>query len=547
MNPKRQGNEAQSAPDDSTIAIKRSGIAVVPGKPVPEKFDSLVLPGYEIVSLLGRGGMGFVFLARQSELERYVAVKMLSPKYGRDAETVARLHREAKALASLNHPSIVGCHDVVRDGDRLFVVMDYVPGQLSVGTLSKRYGPLPEHIAAKIVLETARALAYCLDKGIIHRDIKPSNLLVFHDCEDLPDTVEELLDDEQSRIMIADFGLAKTRDQGDADATYEGQVMGTPAFMSPEQAEGKQVDHRTDIYALGATFFRLLTGRNPFQADTPEEALRLRLTTDLPDVGQLNTKLSNACTTVLRKMTDRDPARRYQNYRELINDLNGLQENGGRRHRQYRLLSRRSLFVALTAITIPLVVWSVLARQPSDRNLSNSLRHWSGAEGAWELASPDDTSEHVMALVCQRPGVLLSLNHRVLPGSDVCFTIRLPGSGRVTASLRSDGQSAWEFQWSRTRAGEQVQAGPVDDLSPIDAGRLTDPSEWYKVRIRTSAGQVLLYLDEALVAYQRNNAITGPLEFGLELNEGHLVQIKDMRIISPQEREEIQASSGNSP
>jgi serine/threonine protein kinase len=548
MDPKSAASKVRM-PLDETVAIENPDSPAVPGQPVPLEFAALPLPGYRIVSLLGKGGMGLVLLARQLELDRYVAVKMLSPKFGRSKESLDRLHAEAKALASLNHPNIVACHDIVRDGERLLVIMDYVPGRLSVEELSEKYGALPETHAASIVRQTARGLSYCHGKGIIHRDIKPSNLLVFHDCDEAPDSVGALLAREHTRIMIADFGIAKSDQHADGDATVEGQVMGTPAFMSPEQAEGKAVDHRTDIYALGATFFRLLTGRNPFSADTPQEALKLRLTTDLPDIRDLDTSITDACAHVLGTMTARDPAERYQDYHELLDDLDTLvgRISAQRSTRSIRRRPKAKLwFAAILLALLAFAGWLLFAGKQTAPDLSTSLRYWSGADGAWQVAPPDDATEGTLALVCQIPGEMLTLDRPVPSGSDLRFSMRLPGTGQMVAAIISDGQRVWELQWTRDREGDQIRAGPVGKLSPFSAIGATQPTQWKAVRIRTSPSQVLLYLDETLADYQQTEALAGDLQLAFELREGHLVQFKDIRIISPEDRQDARSASERS-
>ncbi len=547
MTPERPGDEVR--PDlDETIVLGGSESMGIPGQPVPAEFESLELPGYEIVSLLGRGGMGVVFLARQMELDRCVAVKMLSPSLGRSEEGLRRLHIEAKALASLNHPNIVVCHDVVRDVDRVLVVMDYVPGRLSVLALSEHYGPIPEQHAASIIVQTARGLDYCHGKGIIHRDIKPSNLLVFHDRDGLPDSAAELLAHEHTRIMIADFGIAKTARHADAHSTADGQVMGTPAFMSPEQAEGKPVDHRTDVYALGATFFRLLTGRDPFEADTPQEALRLRLTTDLPDIRRLDTKITGRCGNVLSRMTARDPVDRYQNYQELIGDLDELAAATKPRRSRRLALGRPKPWTWLVAATLAglvLAAWFAFSAGQAGDNLSDSLQHWSGAVNAWSVAPPDDASVDVVALICQTSGEPLTLNRPIAAGSDVSFHMRLPGAGQFVASIASDSQPVWELQWSRGNAGEQLLTGLAGHATPVALKESTQPSDWYAVRLRTSPSQLLLYLNEVLVDYHQTDAVASRLELSFELKEGHLAQLKDVRIVSPEDREETSHSDGS--
>jgi len=219
--------------------------------------------GLEIMELLGAGGMGVVYKARQPGLDRHVALKVLSPKLTSDPEFVARFNREAKAMAALNHPGIVQVFDYGRDGDLCYLVMEFVDGQ-SLRDLMKSTR-LPPEEALKVVPKICEALGYAHSKGVIHRDIKPENILV----------------DRDGRVKIADFGLARILSgEGVASVTVSRVVMGTPGYMAPEQYQGMKVDHRADIYSLGAVFYEMLTGEVPigrFEAPSSRVQVDVRL------------------------------------------------------------------------------------------------------------------------------------------------------------------------------------------------------------------------------------------------------------------------------
>ena len=212
-------------------------------------------PQLDVLALLGKGGMGAVYKARQRELDRLVAVKILPPEIGRDPAFAERFTREARALARLCHPNIVTVHDFGRTGDGLFYfVMEYVDGvnlrqALQAGSMSPKE-------ALAIVPQICDALQFAHDEGIVHLDIKPENILV----------------DKRGRVKIADFGLAKLLGHAPVDVSLTGtrQVMGTLRYMAPEQMEGtKAVDHRADIYSLGVVFYELLTGELPIGRFAP--------------------------------------------------------------------------------------------------------------------------------------------------------------------------------------------------------------------------------------------------------------------------------------
>ncbi len=204
-------------------------------------------PELEILALIGKGGMGVVYKARQKRLDRLVALKILAPAFGQDPAFAERFHREARAMGMLNHPHIVAVHDFGQTNGLYYFVMEFVDGvnlrrPLEMGKLS------PEQALA-IVPQICDALQYAHNAGVVHRDIKPENILL----------------DKSGRVKIADFGLAKLTGQTqDVTLTGAGQVMGTPHYMAPEQLEHPQaVDHRADIYSLGVVFYQMLTGELP--------------------------------------------------------------------------------------------------------------------------------------------------------------------------------------------------------------------------------------------------------------------------------------------
>ena len=216
---------------------------------------------YEIAALIGAGGMGEVYAAHDTKLGRDVAIKVLPEKFARDAERLGRFQREAKLLASLNHPNIATIHGFEQSGDTHYLVMELVPGE----TLRERIardGALPTEEALTIARQIAEALeaAHNSEKGIIHRDLKPANVKVT----------------QEGRVKVLDFGLAKafaaepsTEDIANsptlsAAPTMQGVIMGTAAYMSPEQARGKAVTKATDIWAFGAVLYELLTGKQAF-------------------------------------------------------------------------------------------------------------------------------------------------------------------------------------------------------------------------------------------------------------------------------------------
>jgi len=270
-----------------------SAVAATEGSPsarfVPPKPSDLapLFPQLELLDLVGHGGMGAVYKARQKGLDRVVALKILPPEVGRDPKFADRFTREAKALARLNHPHIVTVHDVGRAGDYYFFVMEYVEGLNLREAI--RAGRLSPQEAMAIVPQICDALQYAHDEGIVHRDIKPENILI----------------DKKGRVKIADFGLAKLLRRGvdDLSLTQDRQVMGTPRYMAPEQMQGSaEVDHRADIYSLGVVFYEMLTGELPMGRFAPPS-----------QKVQVDVRLDEV---VLRAL-DAEPQRRYQQASEV--------------------------------------------------------------------------------------------------------------------------------------------------------------------------------------------------------------------------------------
>jgi predicted Ser/Thr protein kinase len=248
-------------------------------------------PQLEILELLGQGGMGAVYKARQPGLDRLVALKILPPEASRDSAFAERFTREARALAKLNHPNIVGVYDFGRSGPLYYFLMEFVDGVNLRQTL--RAGQLKPAEALKIVPQICDALQYAHEEGVVHRDIKPENVLL----------------DRKGRVKIADFGLAKLLGRAPADYQLTGaqQVMGTPHYMAPEQVERPlDVDHRADIYSLGVVLYEMLTGELPLgRFALPSEKVKVDVRLD---------------EVVLRALA-KDRERRYQHVSDIKTDV----------------------------------------------------------------------------------------------------------------------------------------------------------------------------------------------------------------------------------
>jgi len=250
-----------------------------------------------VESLLGQGGMARVYRARQTNLERIVAVKILPPYYAADPAFVERFKLEAKALARLSHPHIVIVHDAGEDDGRLYIIMEYIAGG-NLRDLMDHVIPLRE--ITRIIREVAGALTYAHHQGIIHRDVKPVNVLM----------------DTNKRAVLSDFGIAKMMATS-AAMTRSGAGVGTPEYMSPEQCRGGAVDNRADIYALGVMLYEMLTGHTPFEADNYTALAHSHIYEAPTPPSQLNPRISPAVQAVVMKALEKDPADRFQQATEM--------------------------------------------------------------------------------------------------------------------------------------------------------------------------------------------------------------------------------------
>ncbi|HLN80555.1 MAG TPA: protein kinase, partial [Thermoanaerobaculia bacterium] len=274
---------------------------------------------YRIVEALGRGGMGEVYAAEDTKLGRRVALKLLPQEMAADTERLRRFQREAQALALLNHPNLVTIYAVEEAAETHFITMELVEGK-TLGELTPPRGwPIREFLRLAIPLADAIGTAHL--RGIIHRDLKPANVMVGSD----------------GRVKVLDFGLAKLKqeDVGSAEVsamtttaqlTAKHSVFGTAAYMSPEQAEGHPLDHRTDIFSLGIVLYELATGRRPFQGDTAVSVISSILRDSPPPPAQVNPDLPGDLDRIIGHCLAKDPARRYQSALDVRNDLQELQQ-----------------------------------------------------------------------------------------------------------------------------------------------------------------------------------------------------------------------------
>lgn len=258
--------------------------------------------GYEILSRIGQGGMATVFLARQNSMNRQVALKVLPLHFMTDDTYLQRFEREVKIVSQLEHRNIVPVYDYGEHEGQPYIVMRYMPAG-SVDDILQR-GAMPLDQVKSIVNQIAPALDYAHSKEVLHRDLKPSNVLM----------------DDGGGAFLTDFGIARIASEQASGITTQG-VVGTPSYMSPEQAQGKDIDGRSDVYSLGVMLFEMATGRRPFEADTPYSIAVMQVTTNPPAPRAYNPDIPGSVERVILKSLKKSPDDRYQNAVELSQAL----------------------------------------------------------------------------------------------------------------------------------------------------------------------------------------------------------------------------------
>src|SRR5256884_4101328 len=274
--------------------------------PAPDRlfldFRSAVAGGYSLERELGRGGMGVVYLAREVRLDRPVAIKLLPPSKASDPQLRERFLREARTAAKLSHPNIIPIHAVEEIGGFVFFAMAYIEGETLTERVRRR-GPLAPSEASRVLRDVAWALAYAHGQGVIHRDVKPDNILL----------------ENNGRVLVADFGIASVV-AGAGGLTSEG-VIGTPEFMSPEQALGEVVDARSDLYSLGLVGFFALSGTLPFEGEKATEVLAKQVTEPAPPLASVAPGVPRRIAQAIDRCLSKDPADRPasgENVAELL-------------------------------------------------------------------------------------------------------------------------------------------------------------------------------------------------------------------------------------
>lgn len=378
--------------------------------------------GCEILEVLGHGGMGIIYKARQKSLDRVVALKVLAPKFADDFNFVARFQREARAIARVNHQNILAVYDVGSEDNIHYMIMELIDGESLAETQDGVAGPLKMEDASNFVTQAAQGLEAAQAAGVTHRDIKPENLMVT----------------KKGIVKVSDFGLAKDADSG---ATSTDAVMGTPAFMSPEQCDGKKVDGRTDIYSLGATFYKLATGRLPFEAETAMSMMYRHKHEALVPPKEVTPSIPTAISDMIIKMMAKKRENRFQNMTEVLEALQNANQESAPGPSQS-------------------------ARQPAEKELEIRLPEPPAAAG--RPASERRAPAGKVGALPPLPGAGGASSRRYSdpappPGVGVSGIRSRPGSRRPSERLAPPSLGGTPRVGSSARSADHMMGGPTSD------------------------------------------------------------------------------------
>jgi eukaryotic-like serine/threonine-protein kinase len=489
-------HEAQAAAGATRIQATRPFSPGSSGTVDPDRVGP-----YAVERRLAAGGMGVVYVARHEALGRRVALKlMLTSAADAGPEAAERFLIEAQAAARLRHPNIVGIHDVGQDGGRPYLALDLVDGE-SLKDRVDREGPLDPTVAAVILEKLARAVFYAHSNSILHRDIKPHNVLLDADGEPL----------------LTDFGLAKDVSAEGQGITVTGQMLGTPAYMPPEQAGGEpdRVDRRADVYSLGATLYECLCGRPPFQGATVINVVQQVLLDDPPRPRGLRADVPRDLETICLKCLEKEPERRYASAHDLAADLRRFLDGepiGARRvgplARVWRRARRNRLVVAVATAVALLVLgvwgWKTVeaqsARKEAESALVDAQRSEADAVLARDeaIAAKEALSEALGRVEAARRGEELARRHRAAlaeleQGYALLATERFELAARAfargyVAAQRLEGEPGTAGELSLSRMRQAAALGAREALSRLP--RYLGPDSVYSACALSRSGKL---------------------------------------------------------
>jgi eukaryotic-like serine/threonine-protein kinase len=322
---------------------------------------------YQIERKLGAGGMADVYLAEDQELGRRVAIKILNGRHANDGQFIERFRREAKNAAALNHPNIVSIYDRGEAEDTYYIAMEYLDGR-TLKELIVGHGQAPVRVAVEYARQILSALRFAHRHGIVHRDIKPHNVLV----------------DREGRVKVTDFGIARA---GTSQMTETGSIVGTAQYLSPEQAKGGEVDQRSDLYSLGVVLYELLTGKTPFEGETPVEIAMKHLSNAPQPPSELRADIPPELDMVVLRALAKDPNERYQSADEMEGDLDrvvrGAPVAAATVDAATQVLSRPAAAAAAAATAATMIAPSPAAAAPPPPIFEEEVEEEGGGRPIW--------------------------------------------------------------------------------------------------------------------------------------------------------------------
>ncbi len=374
------GEKSRRALDETILVRSSSG---GPSVSVADGLAGTRLQHFELVRLLGRGGMGAVYYGTDLSLQRPVAIKVLAIDIAHDPEVVERFEREARSQARLRHPNVAQIYFIGEDRGFHFFVMEYLEGP-GLDALLAQGTPLAWTQALDYTLAAARGLRAAMAHGFVHRDVKPSNLML----------------DNEAGVKILDFGLVKSM-HGDAQLTRDGAIIGSPLYMAPEQGRGQTSDHRSDIYSLGCTLYHMLAGRPPFSGDSPVGIITMHVTDKPAALRDLNNAIPQAVARIVDKMMAKKPDERYADYDQLIaalesaraprRELGGMGARGIALGVDSVLLLIAAYFIHVLAIPVAFLYFvlfhKLLGQTPGKWLLGIRVENLSGGRITWKASA----------------------------------------------------------------------------------------------------------------------------------------------------------------
>ncbi len=543
------GRELPSASSVNPPSDGQSNGPSVPG------FKSIKLPGFEIISCIGVGGMGAVYLAKQINLNRYVAVKLIKSEFAHVARYQDRFLNEARTMAALNHPNIIACYDIVTTPEHVFMIMEYIPGHTNVKSLVEQFGYLEDTIVIRILTDVVEGLAYMHLKGFIHRDLKPDNLMVCYSSSSPQNTPSEIFDHAGNRIVISDFGIAHAFRDSKIKDNDPHAVVGSIQYMAPEQYfTPEKVDFRADIYALASTAYYLLTGEHPFNIDNKEELMEYKKINGVPNprntLSYSHTGVrprpyefnSELCDIIVR-MGRPNPEDRYRSYDILLQDLHHVQtlntiwfrvagrEAKKRAFRHGILLAGGIALLVILPFIAKNYIWKHYF-SPVQVSLAQSTAFWEedGAK-AWHRMPPDLEEPHVYlrGIHLNEPLVLKQI---LVPGNKLDFQARFYGLGQMNFGLRTPNGTCLQVLMRRDENAKincmfSYDGKPSTYIGDFNAKL---PSKWMKFQIQIDKTQVVVLMDNKILGVGHFHEPLGPTQFFISLSRNRYLELKDVYV-----------------